>query len=484
MDSICLKCRQTYFGKRCVRCNLLWGFEQQEVLTELLNGEMQACDVVLGPLAISKYEEKNMQLKIDCTSFESILPLFHISNDLRILVNAIEYEGLLEQIEQWYVVAHVEKQQELRCTLYATNFKDTQEQVHPYFVTKTKLYRSMLSIQQAKQEEYTIFTHEASIAALVVVDKQNIYFTDKQGLYRIEDEGEHTCLLLYTDLEKSPLFTVLQQLDHEHLLIGLNNGAILIWHMPTKQITERLLGSTQAVIAIVKVSEHYFVTTHLDGKIQLWDAVNRTLVWVVKRKKPVAVIAQVEESLIVGDMAGYVSILAVADGLEQRTWQAHTKAIRALAVSEDNTLVVGGYDCVLTHWSMTGEALTCGIMSHTHFIMGVQFVTSAIAVTAGKDGHIKYWDVKKGQLLHMMNAHAGTIQQLVYKNGLLYSCGDDGTIVVQNTQIEKQHQLFIGKLASDVQTDLIVANAQQPDLLDDEPEEQFTIQSIIDFEPI
>ncbi len=183
----------------------------------------------------------------------------------------------------------------------------------------------------------------------------------------------------------------------------------------------------------------------LDGAARLLVGVSGrgdVRVWRVKEGKPLGIVGQGATAvslapdgrlLAMGDAQGKVRLRSVAPGGTERTLEAHTRSISALAFSGDGNRLLSG--------DGAGEARVWDTVSGrelAHFTAGSPVVALALsgdgslAVIGHADGRVVCWDVSGQRQRVRLTAHVGGVTALTLHPAgtLLLSGGADGVIRV------------------------------------------------------
>ncbi|KAF9668004.1 hypothetical protein SADUNF_Sadunf15G0081700 [Salix dunnii] len=146
-----------------------------------------------------------------------------------------------------------------------------------------------------------------------------------------------------------------------------------------------------------------------------------------------------------GSPSGNVYLWEVADGRLLKTWRAHSKSLKCLIFSKDDSLLIsgseGGEVCV---WSMVSLLDTedlessCSLLhyssEHTSSVTGL-LTTSGIAnstfISSSLDATCKAWDVVSGRLIQTQDYPLGITAIVTdLAEQLLFAGGMDGSIFV------------------------------------------------------
>ena len=87
-----------------------------------------------------------------------------------------------------------------------------------------------------------------------------------------------------------------------------------------------------------------------------------------------------------------------------------TDVITSLAISPDNTILVGGSWQKIWVWNLQSGAIIRTIEGHSHWVLSVAISHDGnTLVTGSADKTIKVWNLKTGQIIHTLNGHSSWI---------------------------------------------------------------------------
>jgi WD40 repeat protein len=124
-----------------------------------------------------------------------------------------------------------------------------------------------------------------------------------------------------------------------------------------------------------------------------------------------------------------------------------TDVITCLAISPDNTILVGGSWKKIWVWNLqTGEIIR-SIDGHSHWVLSVAISPGgSILVSGGADKTIKVWNLKTGQVIRTLNGHSSWITAVaIAAHGKIVSGSADKTI--------KIWELNTGKLSKTIKNE-------------------------------
>ncbi|KAJ6676515.1 WD-REPEAT PROTEIN 18 [Salix viminalis] len=144
-----------------------------------------------------------------------------------------------------------------------------------------------------------------------------------------------------------------------------------------------------------------------------------------------------------GSPSGNVYLWEVADGRLLKTWRAHSKCLKCLSFSKDDSLLISGSeDGVICVWSMVSLLDTenfessCSLLhyssEHTSSVTGL-LTTSGIAnstfISSSLDATCKAWDVVSGRLIQTQDYPLGITAIVTDLAEQLLFAGDEPVVL-------------------------------------------------------
>ncbi|MFB8793306.1 MAG: WD40 repeat domain-containing protein [Microcoleus sp.] len=125
-----------------------------------------------------------------------------------------------------------------------------------------------------------------------------------------------------------------------------------------------------------------------------------------------------------------------------------TDVITSLAISPDNTILVGGSWQKIWVWNLQSGAIIRTIEGHSHWVLSVAISPDGnTLVTGSADKTIKVWNLKTGQIIHTLNGHSSWITAVDI-------AADGKTIVSGSTdKTLKIWELNTGKLSKTIKNE-------------------------------
>lgn len=187
-----------------------------------------------------------------------------------------------------------------------------------------------------------------------------------------------------------------------------------------------------------------------DGLLTRWDTADARSVESLqlsgKALRSIAFSPQ-QHALAIGTSDGAIHLLDAETLALRRTISgAHSPSVFTTAWSPDGQyLLSGGRDAMLRVWEVEKDfALASEQPAHWYTLNHLVFSPDGrYFATASRDKTIKIWDAASFQLLQVLDVirdggHARSVNRLLWLEGRLLSCGDDGTVKVWGIGIEDQ----------------------------------------------
>jgi len=150
----------------------------------------------------------------------------------------------------------------------------------------------------------------------------------------------------------------------------------------------------------------------------------------------------VSDTVVSGNSNGSVGLWSLETGGLRRSFAGHSGGVNALAVSNNNKiLVTGGEDGTVKIWDFA-TGLTSGefpllhtLKGHDNAVLSVAISPNAAKIASGSwDSTIKIWDVNTGELLQTLSGHSQMVTALaISPDGRILASGSkDSTVKLWN----------------------------------------------------
>lgn len=182
-----------------------------------------------------------------------------------------------------------------------------------------------------------------------------------------------------------------------------------------------------------------FISLGGDGKVGVWDWSDPKNMFLISLSEmALRSVAADEESIYIGGSDGNIYILDKESlDLKNTIPAAHGNSVFTLCVSSDGKyLFSGSRDMNIKKWSLEDMQLVHLVPAHAatvnHIILGPQ----GCLISAGRDKEIRIWTEESMQLKQVLkaprdNGHINSVNRLLWDeaNGYLFSTGDDKSII-------------------------------------------------------
>lgn len=161
------------------------------------------------------------------------------------------------------------------------------------------------------------------------------------------------------------------------LTIGLRNGDVLIWDVPTKTIQFTLTGHTQKVSDLVfSTNNRYLFSASFDRTVKMWDvAAGTEIKTIVAHSQPIRSIDVSRDGrfLVTGANDRLVKLWDVASSKSLKEFPIPAEAW-SVAISPDSEYIAsGGADGVIRQWAITSFQLRNEPIVNSSGVWSIQF---------------------------------------------------------------------------------------------------------------
>lgn len=255
--------------------------------------------------------------------------------------------------------------------------------------------------------------------------------------------------------------------DGRILISGSKDRTIRLWEIQTGQCFKTLVGHENWIWAIAfNPTDQVIASGGEDRTIRLWSLITGQCLRVFQGyTNTIFSIAFVPPSSSTESLSpntadppdllasGYfdqvVRLWNIRDG-QYISFQGHTDAIRAVALSPDSKLLASGggsADPTIKLWNIRDGQCHRNLSGHTNEIWSVAFSLDGQMLASGSTDHtIRLWSTLTGQCLKVLAGHGHWVMSVVFssKQDILVSAGFDQTIKFWNWQTGECIQTWQG----------------------------------------
>jgi len=231
--------------------------------------------------------------------------------------------------------------------------------------------------------------------------------------------------------------------DEKTLVMGLEDGHIIVYDIPTDKIRQRLKEHEGPVFGIEFFPDgKRFVSASDDGSIRIWNLEDlRKSQSTMNSPNGVRALALDRHGLNIatGDRGGTINIWDVKEQVPTHTFD-NKASVLSLAFSNDpigQMLISTGSNGISKVWDLTTDTDKFSLSGHKGPVGASGFSKdNELIATAGWDGTIKIWNADNYLELRTLEGHHFDVYSVTFSPccKLLASAGQDGTVRLWNVE--------------------------------------------------
>ena len=198
---------------------------------------------------------------------------------------------------------------------------------------------------------------------------------------------------------KSTIWTMCEitKLDNTiKIASGGDDKQVIIWNIEENKLESVLVIETSAISSIkeLKCMEHHLIISTTEGKMAIWDIVERIQIIAVNVECCVWVFYEFEEEekLICGMGNGDLQIRRIRDCMLIQTISAHETSVGCICKIGHDRLITGSDDENMILWNLKDLDENIILKGHKMGISGIAKVDSIRFASCSLDSTIKLWE--------------------------------------------------------------------------------------------
>jgi len=223
----------------------------------------------------------------------------------------------------------------------------------------------------------------------------------------------------------------------EKLAIGLASGQIHIVDVLQKRETHHFTQHQAGIFAMFETNDQRLLCVgDADGYLSVWETSSMKLLIILPLScGKIRSIRQLNAtSIVIAGGSGEVLVLETEYFNEIHRFYAHEAGTNALCIDKTrNELITGGKDGYLRWWDMKSFVLKKALPAHKGTIYGLECIDDDHFASVSRDKSVKIWKASDRKVIHKLSdkssGHRRSINALCSnKNGQFAYAGDDKLI--------------------------------------------------------
>ncbi len=236
----------------------------------------------------------------------------------------------------------------------------------------------------------------------------------------------------------------------ETVVMGVEDGSVRLWDLPTKSV-KATLDAHRGVVWASRFSPdgQFLATAGDDGLLKLWKPPQTQPLQVFEHPNAVRGVAVARDGQLIfaGDRQGGLHVWS-PNSTEPLVEAEQPGAVYAVAISPDNeTLATAGSDKIVRLWNAKTLAQKLPLAGHAGPIYGLSFGKDGKwLASAGWDKTVRIWDTGSGQLLKSWEGDTGDIWAIAFSpdGAKLATAGQDGAVKLWDPETGKLLATYLG----------------------------------------
>ena len=258
---------------------------------------------------------------------------------------------------------------------------------------------------------------------LTLADGRTALLATSDGALQVWQLSPGTPKLLRTQAAHQGAIHALLQLAGDRVLSAGADGQLKVWDASGQLLHCLRDGSGAAVhCAVMLPGGVRAISGSSDGLLRVWDLETGTLLRTLSDGHgtihAVAVLA--DGRLVSAAEDRMVKLWDLPSGQVVQTWRGHSSPVSVLLPLRDGRLLTASLDATARLWELpaTGEPKELRMLrGHQDSLSSVALVDEERVVTASLDGTLRLWRIDTGELLGILEGHAGWVTDCAYIAG-------------------------------------------------------------------
>ncbi|KAH9480078.1 hypothetical protein JR316_0006675 [Psilocybe cubensis] len=253
-------------------------------------------------------------------------------------------------------------------------------------------------------------------------------------------------------LTNGEVISVAISADDTHIVAGLSDGSVRVWHGLTGEVEHLLEGHDDQVNSVsISGNGGLIASGSTDKSIRLWDTLTGEAKGLIKGHNSIinaVALSKDGTQVVSGASDKLLRIWDTLTGTLKATLLGHLAIVKSVTFSSDGSRIISGAaDNSIRVWDVSTGTEVYSLSGHTDWVYSVAFSDDGTSIVSGSaDGLILIWDTSKREVTKTLKGHIGLVKSVAFSldGTRIVSGGTDCSVRLWNVSTGKETNLFKG----------------------------------------